>query len=175
VADEINSISGILNGTTNFMLSAMESEGRDYASALKQAQELGYAEADPTYDVEGLDARDKVLILAFLAFGEHLSLEEISTQGITHLGVEDFEKARVKGQRIKLLATISKQGKTVSATVKPVWLDAEDPLGQISGATNAVMIQSKNLGQTVLIGQGAGRYPTANAVVSDIVRIAKKI
>lgn len=174
IADEVSQISEIMNGTTNFILSKMELEGAAYSKTLQEAQDLGFAEADPTVDVEGYDARSKIAILAKLAFGVTVDKERIFTQGISRITSQDFAYAKQLGGTIKILVFAEKQGLNYSIFVSPMVVPVGDPLAQITGATNAVSIQSKYLQETVLVGQGAGRFPTSNAVVSDIVSIARE-
>merc|ERR1740130_416503 len=154
------------------MLCKMEAEGVSYENVLKEAQELGYAEADPSLDVGGQDARSKLKILCRLAFGQDVVEDDIPCSGITEITETDFEYAQMEGGTIKLLgiAKTSEDGKKLSAFVSPAFVPSSATLASISGATNAVDIKSSNLGSTLLVGQGAGRYPTANSCVSDIVR-----
>ena len=172
VGDPIQKISGILNGTTNFILSKMEKEGADYAKTLKEAQDLGYAESDPTADIEGYDARSKIAILAKVAFGVVVEESSIFMKGISQITKEDFAYADLLGGTIKLLVVAEKKGNSFSIYVSPMIVPYSHNLAPIGGATNAVLIGSKYLSETVLVGQGAGRFPTANAIVSDILLIA---
>ncbi len=161
----IHSVRGILNGTTNYILTQME-QGLDYATALAQAQALGYAEADPRGDVEGWDAAGKARILANILFNADPSFP-IHTSGITHLRTEDIAQARAHNQRYKLIAAITPAGGQVAATPLPL----DDPLAHIGGATNAVTIETDLLGPITLIGAGAGRRETGFAVLSDLLAI----
>lgn len=172
--DNIQKISGILNGTTNFILSKMEKEGADYGETLKEAQDLGFAEADPTADVEGYDARSKIAILAKVAFGMTVEEESIVTKGISQITEADFAYAKLLGGTIKLLVVAEKMGDQFSIFVSPMIVPYSHNLAPIDGATNAVLIESEYLSETVLVGQGAGRFPTANAIVSDILLIAQE-
>ncbi len=174
VGDEIEMLSGIINGCTNFMLTAMDVNGKSYDEALSEASDLGYAEADPTLDVGGFDARSKLKILMRLAYGIDVEEEEISCRGITELTKLDFQYAKMMGGSIKLVGVAKSvaEGK-VAAFVSPAYITQSDSLFAVSGATNAVELISKNLQTTTLIGQGAGRYPTANSCVNDIVALAK--
>ena len=174
VGDEIAMISGIINGCTNFMLTGMDRDQKSYDEALAEASELGYAEADPTLDVGGFDARSKLRILMRLAYGVEVDEEEISCRGITELTKLDFEYARMMGGTIKLLGVSRKVDKgRVAAFVSPCYVTMDDSLFNVNGATNAVEVVSDNLQSTTYIGQGAGRYPTANSCVNDILSVAK--
>ncbi|KAL3760555.1 hypothetical protein ACHAWU_009516 [Discostella pseudostelligera] len=174
VGDTIQQVSGIINGCTNFMLTAMDRDKKSYEDALAQASELGYAEADPTLDVGGFDARSKLKILMRLAYGMDVDEDEISCRGITELTKIDFEYAKTLGGTIKLLGVASKNDKgSVSAFISPCYVTNDDPLSSVNGATNAIEIVSDNLVSSIYIGQGAGRYPTANSCINDIVALAK--
>jgi len=174
VGDDIEMISGIINGCTNFMLTAMDVYGKSYDEALSEASDLGYAEADPTLDVGGFDARSKLKILMRLAYGIDVEEDDISCRGITELTKLDFQYAKMMGGSIKLVgvAKAVDDGK-VAAFVSPAYITQSDSLFAVTGATNAVELISKNLQTTTLIGPGAGRYPTANSCVNDIVALAK--
>ncbi|CAD7935768.1 unnamed protein product [Amoebophrya sp. A25] len=175
VADEVQGVAGIMNGTTNFMLSKMETEGADYMQVLKEAQSLGFAEADPTADVGGFDARDKLGILAKLAFG--VTLKDIPCEGITQVSKIDFEYAKMLGCTVKLLGCVKKDAKSnrVSCFVSPHLVPADHAIAACRGPTNLCAVTSKNMGLTVYQGPGAGRYPTANSVMNDIVRACQEI
>jgi len=174
VGDEISMISGIINGCTNYMLTSMDRDKKSYDDALKEASALGYAEADPTLDVGGFDARSKLSILMRLAYGIDVNEDEISCRGITELSKLDFEYAKMMGGTIKLLGVSKKiDEKRIAAFVSPCYLTGDDTLSNINGATNALEVISSNLQSTTYIGQGAGRYPTANSCVNDIVSLAK--
>lgn len=174
VGDEISKISGIINGCTNFMLTSMDKGGKSYDEALAEAAELGYAEADPTLDVGGFDARSKLRILMRLAYGVEVDEEEISCRGITDLTKLDFEYAKMMGGTIKLLGVSQKvDDERVAAFVSPCYVTGDDSLSSVGGATNAVEIISSNLQSSTYIGQGAGRFPTANSCVNDIIALAK--
>lgn len=175
VGDEITMLSGIINGCTNFMLTAMDKGGKSYDDALAEASALGYAEADPTLDVGGFDARSKLRILMRLGFGVEVNEEEISCRGITDLTKLDFEYAKMMGGTIKLVgvATTTSGPDKIAAFVSPCYVPGDDALASVNGATNAIEIKSKNLMSTTYIGPGAGRYPTANSCVNDIVALAK--
>lgn len=175
LVDNVTQISGIFNGTTNYMLSKMEAEGCSYADVLKEAQDLGFAEADPTADVGGFDARAKIAILIKLAFGLNLDEENIYTQGMERISDVDFTYAHAFDSTIKLIAFAQKDHDEISAYVSPVLIKNDKALASINGVTNAVMINSEFQDETVLVGKGAGRFPTANSVVTDIVNIARGI
>jgi len=172
--DRIRRVAGILNGTTNFILSKMATEGADFSEVLQEAQNLGFAEADPTADVGGFDARAKIAILAKMAFGAGVSEAEISTTGIERVTETDFAYAGLLDSTIKLVAVAERVGeRELSIFVSPVVVKNDQNLAKIGGATNAVSILSENLGETILIGEGAGRRPTANAVISDVLAIGR--
>jgi homoserine dehydrogenase len=174
VGDEITSMAGIINGCTNFMLTAMDKKKQTYEDALAEASRLGYAEADPTLDVDGFDARSKLKILLRLAYGIDVKEEEISCRGITELAKVDFEYATMLGGTIKLVGVAKKvDERKVVAFVSPSYISSDETLASVNGATNAIEILSKNLVASTYIGQGAGRWPTANSVVNDITSIAK--
>jgi homoserine dehydrogenase len=174
VGDEIEMLSGIINGCTNFMLTAMDKGGKSYDEALAEAAALGYAEADPTLDVGGFDARSKLRIMMRLAFGVEVDEEEISCRGITDLSKMDFEYAKMMGGTIKLMGVAKKVTEDkIAAFVSPCYVTSNDSLSSVNGATNAVEVISSNLQASTYIGQGAGRYPTANSCVNDIVALAK--
>ena len=172
--ERIERVMGIVNGTTNFILSKMTSEGRDYAEALAEAQALGYAEADPTADVEGYDAAAKVQILASLAFGTALEGEEISREGIAGVRTVDVEFARRAGYVIKLLGVAERVGEHgVSRRVHPAMVPHDHPLAAVNGAMNAVFVEGTAAGPLMWLGQGAGGRPTATAVLGDVLDAAR--
>mmetsp|Transcript_10614 Transcript_10614/g.17094 ORF Transcript_10614/g.17094 Transcript_10614/m.17094 type:complete len:479 (-) Transcript_10614:293-1729(-) len=174
LGDKIRKILGIMNGTTNFMLTKMESEGADYAAVLAEAQALGYAEADPTADVEGHDVQAKIALVAKLAFGVGVPVEAIPCKGISAIQSIDFQYAKQMGATIKLagVADASREGQ-LSVYVSPVVVPRTHPLASARMATNIVEVTSDNMGSTSYVGPGAGRYPTANSVVNDVVRAAR--
>lgn len=172
-ADEIYEISGILNGTTNFILTKMRDEGRTFEDVLKEAQELGYAEKNPAADVEGYDACRKIAILASLAFGEHVSFEDIPTEGITKITKEDMLYAEKMNCVIKLLGTCQKQDDNVFARVSPMLISKSHPLAMVNNVFNAIFVKGNMVGDVMFYGKGAGKLPTASAVVADIVDAAK--
>lgn len=166
----IQRIQGILNGTTNYILTRMEA-GSSYAEALAEAQSLGYAEADPTGDVEGFDAAAKVAILARLVLGISVPFTSIERQGITGLTKDDIAAARSQGQHWKLIGTIEKTGATLQARVRPECLPDDHPLARVTGATNALVYSTGYLGDVTLIGPGAGRMQTGYAILQDLFNI----
>ena len=169
---EITRAEGILNGTTNFILTKMES-GMDYSEALAEATRLGYAEADPTGDVEGFDAAVKVCILSAEFFGKPMRMEEVRRTGITGITREDIKRAAASGGRIKLIAGVKKEGDSVTGYVSPEIVGSDNPLVSVSGATNAVNITTDNLGVVTIVGPGAGKIETAQGLLSDMLNIAR--
>jgi len=179
-ANQIETVLGILNGTTNYVLTEMESTGEDFEVVLKRAQELGYAEADPTFDVEGIDAAHKLALLTTMAYGAEMVFEEIPTQGIRGLTPLDFELAADFGFRIKLLGIAkchrSADGEErIEARVQPTMVPAGSLLAKVDGAMNAVEVRGNAVGPTLYYGAGAGEMPTASAVVADLMEIAREI
>ncbi|KUI35648.1 homoserine dehydrogenase [Mycobacterium sp. IS-1496] len=176
--DSVLRVAGIVNGTTNYILSAMNETGADYDSALADASALGYAEADPTADVEGYDAAAKAAILASIAFHTRVTADDVYREGITRVTVEDFESARSLGCTIKLLAicerlTTDDGQQRVSARVYPALVPLEHPLAAVNGAFNAVVVEAEAAGRLMFYGQGAGGAPTASAVMGDLVMAAR--
>ncbi len=171
-SNEILSVSGILNGTTNFILTKMKNEGAEFASALKEAQANGYAEANPTADVEGLDAARKIVILAALAFGTLLSPNQISVKGITQITAEQTAVADSFGCAIKLIGHTERINGKVLAMVAPHMVPAANPVHHVSGVFNGILVDANMLGRALFYGAGAGKLPTASAVVADILNIA---
>jgi homoserine dehydrogenase len=176
-ANRIESVHGILNGTTNYVLTEMEKSGEDFDVVLKRAQELGYAEADPSFDVDGIDAAHKLTLLASMAFGAQLSFEDVPTEGVRGLVPIDFEAAREFGFRIKLLgiAKAHDNGKRIEARVHPTLIPVSSLLASVDGAMNAVAVTGDAVGPTLFYGAGAGELPTASAVVADLIEIAREI
>ena len=174
--NSIKRIKGILNGTTNYILTKMETEGMSYESALKKAQELGYAEADPTADVEGFDALAKVLILSNVIMEGDLKKEDITREGITRISSDDINEAAKSGYRYKLIGSVEKEenGK-IKASVKPLKIPFSDPLSGVSGATNALTFETDLLGSVTIQGPGAGKIETGFSIMIDVLRIFKKI
>mgnify|MGYP005844632015 CR=1 FL=1 len=171
--NEIKEIRGILNGTTNYILTKME-EGLTYEAALRQAQELGYAETDPTSDVEGYDARYKVVILANYVMNESLLVDEVKCEGISHLTLADIQQAKDEGLRWKLLGSVKKEGEMISAKVEPQKIPYTDPLASIEGATNAVCYECDLVGQITLSGAGAGLIETGYSLLIDLIHIERE-
>ena len=169
----INRIEGILNGTTNYMLTRMEN-GASYEEALKEAQDLGYAETDPSGDVDGWDAAVKVSILAKALFGVDLPIDQVDRTGISGISSEDIQAADKKGERIRLIATIENHGDSIRGSVKPLSLPLTHPLSQVQGVMNAACLTTDTLGPVTLIGAGAGGRETAQALLADILNIAQK-
>ena len=175
-ADEIDEVTGILNGTTNYMLDKMNTEGADFGTVLKEAQEKGYAEADPTADVEGQDACRKIAILSSLAYSKFLDYEDIYTEGITKITSEDMEYAREMGRTIKLLGTSRRIGKdSFYAMVAPFLVGQDNPLYSVNGVFNSIFVHGNMLGDAMFYGSGAGKLPTASAVVADVVDACKHL
>ena len=175
-AEKIENITAILNGTTNYILTKMEKEGADYAQTLKQAQELGYAERNPEADVEGYDACRKVAILSSLMVGKNVDSEKIYTEGITRITPADFAYAKAADMTIKLLATsVDYNDESILAMVAPAMISKEHPLAAVNDVYNGVFVTGNMLGDVMFYGRGAGKLPTASAVVSDVVDCARHI
>jgi len=172
-AEKIEAITGILNGTTNYILSKMEKEGAAFAEVLKLAQEKGYAERNPEADVEGYDACRKIAILSSLMLGKNVNYEKIYTEGITKITAEDFVYAKALGYSIKLLAMSRETEDGTMAMVAPFMIDSENPLYPVNGVFNAILVKGNMLGNSMYYGRGAGKLPTASAVVSDIIECAR--
>ncbi len=172
-ADVIEEISGILNGTTNYMLTKMTDDGSEFADVLKDAQEKGYAEADPTADIEGQDACRKIAILTSLVCGKTVNWEDIPTQGITEITATDIRYANAMGKKIKLIASSYRMGGNYCAFVAPVMLAGTRMLGRVDGVFNAIFVHGNMLGDAMFYGSGAGKLPTASAVVADVVDIVR--
>ncbi|MBO7401768.1 MAG: homoserine dehydrogenase [Lachnospiraceae bacterium] len=172
-ADEIEEVTGILNGTTNFILTKMRDDGCDFETALKEAQSLGYAERNPQADVEGFDACRKIAILTSLAYGKHVSYEDIQTEGITKITAADIAYAKKFEMAIKLFASSRKVGDSIYALVAPKMIGVNNPLYTVNGVYNAILVHGNVLGDVMFYGSGAGKLPTASAVVSDVVDATK--
>ncbi|MBQ4300889.1 MAG: homoserine dehydrogenase, partial [Lachnospiraceae bacterium] len=168
-------IAGIVNGTTNYMMTEMSEKGSDFDDVLKDAQAKGYAEKDPTADIEGHDACRKIAILTSLVAGRHVDYNDIPTEGISHITATDIKYAKAMGRAIKLLATSKEVGDTYVARVAPFLLDPSHPLYNVNGVFNAVFVHGNMLGDGMFYGSGAGKLPTASAVVGDVVRMAKHV
>ena len=174
-ADEIEEITGILNGTTNYMMTKMFYEGADYDTVLKEAQANGFAEQNPEADVEGYDACRKIAILSSLISGQQVDFEDIYCEGITRITVEDMKYAKEMGMTIKLLASSKRQGEKLHAIVEPCLIYPEHPLYSVDGVFNAIFVHGNVLGDAMFYGSGAGKLPTASAVVADVVEEAKNL
>ena len=174
-ANRISEVMGIVNGTTNYMLDKMTSEGMDFATVLAEAQAKGYAEADPTADVGGLDAARKIAILASIAFGTRVRLDDVSAEGITKIEPEDIDYGRELGYVIKLLAIAQETDKGVNARVHPAFIPLTHPLAAVRDAFNAIFIRGDAVGDAMFYGRGAGSLPTASAVCADIMEAARDI
>ena len=174
-ANRIFEVMGIVNGTTNYMLDKMTTEGVDFASVLAEAQEKGYAEADPTADVGGWDAARKIAILASIAFGTRVALHDVSVEGITQIEPEDIDYGRELGYVVKLLAIAQDTEKGVNARVHPAFIPLTHPLASVRDVFNAIFIRGDAVGETMFYGRGAGSLPTASAVCADIMEAARDI
>ncbi len=175
VANKISGIYAIINGTTNYILTRMAREGMDFASALKLAQELGYAEANPENDIEGIDANYKLAILASLAFQSEVRPEDIYCEGISRLTSRDFRYAQELGFAIKLLAIAKQSNESIEARVHPVFIPEGSLLAKVDGVYNAILVEGDLVGKVLFYGEGAGAKPTSSAVIADIVSSARKI
>lgn len=173
--NRIARISGILNGTTNYILTRMAAEGKEFSVALREAQELGYAEADPTYDIEGLDAAYKIAILAAIAFQTPVDVTRVYHEGITRISPRDIAHARELGYVIKLLATARDEGSAIDVRVHPALVPQNHPLASVNDAFNAVLLNGDAVGDVMFYGRGAGSLPTGSAVVGDLIDVARNI
>lgn len=174
-SDRITKMMGIVNGTTNYILTKMSQEGADYAEVLKEAQALGYAEADPTSDVEGFDAARKMAILATLGFRVPMKLEDVDVKGISAVSREDIAYGKQLGYEVKLLGLARRDGEAVEVSVQPTMVPKSHPLASVNGVFNAVYVHGEAVGETMFYGPGAGEMPTATAVVSDLVTVVKNM
>ena len=174
-ANKIESVYGIINGTANFILTKMTDEGGVFSDVLKEAQDKGYAEADPTYDVEGIDTAHKLAILINLAYGTYITHDDIFTEGISSITEVDVEFAREFGYRIKLLAIAKSDGNEIEARVHPTMVPASHPLAKVDGVFNAVFVHGDAVDDTMYYGMGAGMMPTASAVVADVMDICRDL
>ncbi|HEY8085465.1 MAG TPA: homoserine dehydrogenase [Methylophilaceae bacterium] len=172
-ANRIEWIAGIINGTTNFILTEMREKGLAFADVLKQAQKLGYAEADPTFDVEGIDAAHKLMILAAIGFGIPMQFDKVYTEGITKLTREDIGYAEQLGYRVKLLGIAKRTDKGVELRVHPTLIPEKRLIANVNGAMNAVLVKGDAVGPTLFYGAGAGAEPTASAVIADLVDVTR--
>ncbi|HKE32892.1 MAG TPA: homoserine dehydrogenase [Candidatus Angelobacter sp.] len=174
-ADRLHAVYGIVNGTANFILTQMETHGVQFADALKQAQAAGYAEADPSLDIDGLDARDKISILARLAFNTALSPKQVAVTGIRHVTATDFHYARRLESTIRLVAAAERNPQGITVSVEPWLVERESMLAKVDGPNNAIFLVGEKVGTQMLYGRGAGGGATGTAVLSDVVQIAKHI
>ncbi|MBG9545189.1 homoserine dehydrogenase [Cytobacillus firmus] len=174
-SDRITKMMGIVNGTTNFILTKMSKNGSAYEDVLKEAQELGYAESDPTADVEGLDAARKMAILSTLGFSMNIDLDDVKVKGITDITEEDLQYGRQLGYIMKLIGIAHREGEKVEVSVQPTLLSESHPLASVQDEYNAVYVYGEAVGETMFYGPGAGSLPTATAVVSDLVGVMKNM
>ena len=175
IANEISAVMGIVNGTTNDMLTKMSECGASYDDVLKEAQEKGYAEANPSADVDGLDAARKAAILSSIAFNTRISLDDVSVEGITKITPDDIAYAKNLGYVVKLLAIGKETDEGINVRVHPVFLPEEHPLASVNGVFNAIFVRGNAVGEAMFYGPGAGSLPTASAVVADIIDVARDI
>jgi homoserine dehydrogenase len=175
IANDILAIHAIVNGTTNYILTSMAQEGLDFSTALKQAQKLGYAEANPANDIDGLDAAYKLAILATIAFSTDVKPENIYHEGISKLKARDFRYARELGYAIKLLAIAKQSDQSIEVRVHPVFIPEDALLAKVNGVYNAIDVEGDLVGKVIFYGQGAGPSPTSSAVVADVINIAQSI
>ena len=173
--NHITELVGIMNGTTNFILSKMTEEGLSYGAVLKEAQDLGYAEADPTADVEGLDAARKLAILASISFNRRIFFEDVTVEGITKIDTEDISYGKEFGYNIKLIGIAKETSKGLSLNVYPAFVPLTHPLASVRGSYNALYIKGNGIDDAMFYGRGAGSLPTGSSVVSDIMEVAKNI
>lgn len=174
-SDRITKMMGIVNGTTNYILTKMSQEGADYAEVLKEAQALGYAEADPTSDVEGYDAARKMAILSTLGFRVSMNLEDVAVKGISRVSKEDIAYGKKLGYEVKLLGLAKRDDDEIEVSVQPTMVHKSHPLASVHGVFNAVYVYGEAVGETMFYGPGAGELPTATAVVSDLVTVVKNM
>jgi homoserine dehydrogenase len=175
VANRIQAIEGIVNGTANYILSKMSDENCDFETALKEAQEKGFAEADPTFDIEGIDSAHKIAVLTRLAYGTPVSFDDITVSGISGITSEDIVCAQEFGYRIKLLAISKYDGQAIDIRVHPAMIPIAHPMANVNGSMNAIRVCDDMMEENVLIGHGAGALPTGSAVVGDVIEIARNI
>lgn len=173
--NRITELVGIMNGTTNFILSKMTDEGLSYGGVLKEAQDLGYAEADPTADVEGLDAARKLAILASISFNRRIFFEDVTVEGITKIDTEDISFGKEFGYNIKLIGIAKESSKGLSLNVYPAFVPLTHPLASVRGSYNAIYIKGNGIDDAMFYGRGAGSLPTGSSVVSDIMEVAKNV
>ena len=175
ISNEISSVMGIVNGTTNYMLTRMDQDGLDYDAALKEAQDAGFAEADPTADVDGLDAAAKIAILASIAFNSRVTLDDVYAEGIRRIDPTDFEAARDMGYSIKLLALAHRTEEGIDVRVHPTMIPLTHQLSTVNGVNNAIYVTGDAVGETMFFGEGAGSGPAASAVMGDVLEVARHI
>jgi len=173
--NQVEEVIGILNGTTNYILTKMSQEGRDYEEVLQEAQQLGYAESDPTSDVGGLDAARKLAILSSIAFNSRVHLEDVYVEGIQTIAARDIKYGQELGYVLKLLAIAKELDGKIQARVHPAFLPSQHPLANVNDVYNAVFIRGNAVGEIMLFGRGAGEMPTASAVVGDIIEVARNM
>ena len=174
-ANQISRVAGILNGTTNYILTRMEQAGATFEAALKEAQDLGFAEANPTDDVEGFDVTYKIAILASLAFGGFVAVDSVRRQGITRITDTDIAMARDFGYRIKMIGFAERSAQGLDVRARPMLVPLHHPLASVEGANNAIFIVGSAVGELMLVGPGAGQMPTASAVVGDVINLASAL
>jgi homoserine dehydrogenase len=174
-SDRITKIMGIVNGTTNYILTKMSQEGAAYLDVLKEAQDLGYAEADPTSDVEGLDAARKMTILATLGFHANVSLSDVNVKGISKISKEDILYGKKLGYEVKLLGIAENHNGHISVSVEPTMVKSSHPLSSVNGVFNAIYIHGEAVGETMFYGPGAGELPTATSIVADLVAVVRNL
>lgn len=175
VSNEISRVMGIVNGTTNYMLTRMSEDGLDYDTALKEAQEKGYAEADPTADVDGYDAAAKIAILASIAFNSRVTIDQVPTEGIRSISTSDIEYAKDIGYAVKLLALAHRTKEGIDVRVHPTMIPMSHPLASVSGVFNAIYVVGDSVGETMFFGEGAGALAAASAVMGDVIEAARAI
>lgn len=175
IANRIDSIMGIVNGTTNYMLSRMDEDGLDYDTALKEAQERGFAEADPTADVDGLDAAAKIAILASIAFNSRVTMDQVYTEGIRRISPVDLAMAHDSGYVVKLVAHARRTEKGIDVRVHPTMIPESHQLATVNGVFNAIFVEGDAVGQTMFFGEGAGAGPAASAVMGDVLEVARHV
>ena len=174
-ADKVTRVLGVVNGTSNFMMTKMVEEGWSYEDALAKAQELGYAESDPTNDVDGIDAAYKMVILSQFAFGMKVAFDDVAHKGIRNITPEDVAVAQDLGYVVKLVGSIEETPSGIAAEVTPTFLPKAHPLASVNGVMNAVFVESIGIGESMYYGPGAGQKPTATSVVADLVRIVRRL
>ena len=174
IVNKISKLYGVINGTCNFILTKMESDGREYSDVFSEAKELGYVESDPRLDIGGIDSAHKLALLSCLAFGTSLNFKAVKTEGIDHISIEDIQEAELIGYKIKLLATAEYSKNKLSQEVSPKLIRRDSPIAQVNGSTNIIAIEGEEIGTTVFSGPGAGMGPTASSVVSDLIAVASR-